>query len=168
MLLARLGDRGRTVALGHHHERAAGRLELVDVGVHPASRRRPEGAARVASRGLRRACVVDREVAQVVGHRLAGVEPLLDLRVRDVTGDDHRAGQREPGLHRILRQLLADLRHRPGQVDVHDVVRQVLVGDVGQVLRRIVLQAFEEDTVGGDAAERLAVGAARHSNGDGA
>ena len=40
VLGAGLGDRGRAVALGQHDQRAAGLLELVDVGVHPAGRRR--------------------------------------------------------------------------------------------------------------------------------
>ena len=70
---------------------------------------------------LGRAGVVDRVVAQVRRHLLAGVEPLLDLGVRDVAGDDQRAGQREPGLDRVLRQLGEDLGHRPVQVDLHDL-----------------------------------------------
>ena len=104
-------------------------------------------------------------VAEVRRHRLAGVETLLDLRVRDVTRDDHRTGQRQSRLHRVLRQLGADLRHRPGQVDAYDVagaVRagEVLVADVGQILRGIRLQSLEKDTLGSDPAERLPVGTA--------
>ena len=78
----------------------------------------PDG---VALRGLRRAGVVDGVVAQVVRHRLAGVQPLLDLGVRDVAGHDQRAGQRQPGLDRVPRQLGPDLGHRPVEVDPHHV-----------------------------------------------
>jgi hypothetical protein len=42
--------------------------------------------------------VVDRVVAQVLRHLLAGVEALLDLGVGDVAGDDQRPGER----HRVL------------------------------------------------------------------
>ena len=79
------------VALGQHHERAAGGLELVDVGVHPPGGGGAEAARRVALRGLGRTGVVHAVVAQVLRHRLAGVEPLLDLGVGDVAGHDHRA-----------------------------------------------------------------------------
>jgi hypothetical protein len=34
---------------------------------------------------------------QVLGHLLAGVEALLDLRVGDVAGDDERAGEERRG-----------------------------------------------------------------------
>ena len=44
VLLARLGDLLRPVALGQHHQRAARRLELLDVGVHPPGRGRAERA----------------------------------------------------------------------------------------------------------------------------
>src|SRR3546814_9281757 len=50
---------------------------------------------------------------------LAGVEPRLQLGVRRVAGDDHRAVQREARLHRMLRELGEDFRHRPCQVDRH-------------------------------------------------
>ena len=43
-----------------------------------------------------------------------------------------------------------------------DVVGPVL-GEVGQVLRGIALELLEEDTVGGDLAQRLAVGRDRKS-----
>ena len=38
--------------------------------------------------------------------------------------------------------------------------------DLGQILRRIVLELFEEHAVAGDLAERLAVGRARHAEPD--
>ncbi len=43
---------------------------------------------------------------------------------------------------------------------------EVLVGGLGQVLRRVALELLEEDAVGGDLAERLAVGRARHRDAD--
>ena len=41
-----------------------------------------------------------------------------------------------------------------------------VVGDLGQVLGRVGLELLEEDAVGGDLAERLAVGRARHGDAD--
>src|SRR3954453_405318 len=61
--LAGRDDGCRAVSFRDHHHRAAGCLELVDVRVHAARRRRPERAAGVALRGLRRAGVIDRHVA---------------------------------------------------------------------------------------------------------
>ena len=52
---ARRGDLRAAVALRQHHQRAARRLELLDVGVHPPGGRRPERARRVALGRLRRA-----------------------------------------------------------------------------------------------------------------
>ena len=99
--VAGLGDLLGAVALRQHHHRAARGLELLDVRVHPAGRRRAERAGRVALRGLGRAGVVDGVVLQVLRHLLARVQPLLDLGVRDVAGHHQRAGQREPGLHGV-------------------------------------------------------------------
>ena len=50
---------------------------------------------------------------------------------------------------------------------MHDLVAfEVVVGDLGQVLRGIGLELLEEHAVGGDLAERLAVGRARHRERD--
>ena len=119
-------------------------------------------------RGLGRAGVVDRHVLEVLRHLLAGVEPLLDLRVRDVAGDHQRPGQRQPGLDRVLGQLGADLVHRPVEVDADDVApdRRIDVRLLGQVVRRVRLELLEEDALGGDLAQRLPVGGARHRDRD--
>ncbi len=147
---------------------AAGGLELVDVAVHPTGRRRPERAGRVALRRLGRSRVVHAMVLQVARHRPTRVESLLDLGVGDVAGHDHRSGQHDAGAHRVLRELGADLVHRPGEVDVDDrrtiVLVEVVVGDVGQEPRRIAFELLEEDPVAGDLAERLPVGRARHGH----
>src|SRR6478735_6984774 len=174
--LAPVGDLLAAVALGEHHHRAPGGLELVDVGVHPAGGRRAERAGRHPLGGLGRTRVVDRVVAQVVGHRLAGVEPLLDLRVGDVAGDHQWAVEREPGLDRVLRELLEDLRHRAVEIDRDDralpggrgahgirlLVAEPGVGLVGQEARGVGLELLDEDALGGDLAEHLPVGGARH------
>ena len=155
----------RAVALGQHDQRATGGLELLDVGVHPAGGRGAERPAGVALRRLGRAGVVDRVVAQVLRHRLARVEQLLDLGVRDVASHDERAGEREPCLDRVSRQLGPDLVHRPVEVDPHDGgvglrPPEVLVGGLGQEPRRVGLQRLEEHALGGDLAQRLPVGGA--------
>src|SRR5580765_983804 len=117
---ARVGDLLAPVALGEHDHRAAGCLELVDVGVHPPGRRRAERAGGHAGRGLGRAGVVDRVVLQVCRHLLTRVEPLLDLRVGDVASDDQRTGERQSGLDGMLGELGEDLGHRSVEVDLDD------------------------------------------------
>ena len=51
---------------------------------------------------------------------------------------------------------------------MHDVVVEVVVGDLGQVVRRVGLELLEEHALGGDLRERLTVGRARHRDRDGA
>ena len=120
-------------------------------------------------------------VLEVLRHLLAGVEALLDLRVGDVAGDDERAGERQPGLDRVLGQLGEDLVHRPVEVDLDDdvaagradadgvvgVLAQVDGSGVGQEAGRVGLQLLDEDALGRDLAEGLAVGRARDRDGDG-
>ncbi len=102
-------------------------------------------------------------VAQVLRHRLSGVEALLDLGVGDVAGDDHRPGEHHPGPHRMRRQLGEDLGHRAIEVDVHDVdIVEVLFRDFWEESRRVPFELLEEHAVTRDLAERLAIGRARH------
>ena len=129
---------------------------------------------------LGRAGVVDGVVLEVLRHLLAGVEPLLDLGVRDVAGDDERPGERQPGLDRVLGELGEDVVHRLVEVDLDDDVaarradadRVVLVlaevdARVGKEAGRVGLELLEEDALGGDLAEHLPVGRARDRDGDG-
>ena len=114
MLVTRLGDDRRAVALGEHHQAAALRLEQIDVSVHAARGGRPERARRVALRGLRGTRVVDAVILHVLRQALAAIEPLLELGVGDVARDDQRAGQRQPRADRVAaRASRADLAHRP-------------------------------------------------------
>src|SRR5579863_6607973 len=66
VLLAGLADRDRAVALGHHHHRTAGRLELVDEGIHPPRRGRTERAGSVAFRRLGGTGVIDRMIFKII------------------------------------------------------------------------------------------------------
>src|SRR3979409_662591 len=66
VLLAGLAHLRRAVALGDRDHRAAGGLELVDEGIHPAGGGRPEGARRIAFRRLGGAGVIDRVVLEIV------------------------------------------------------------------------------------------------------
>ncbi len=99
-------------------------------------------------------------IPQVLRHLLAGVEALLDLRVRDVAGHDQRAGQRQAGLDRMLGKLGQDLRHRPRQVDLdggtlagarHAVGLgvELRIGDLGQEPARVEFELLEEHALGG-------------------
>ena len=52
------------------------------------------------------------------------------------------------------------------QVDLHDLAGEVVVRDLGQVLRRIGLELLEEHALARDLAERLAIRRARHRERD--
>src|SRR6476661_10697006 len=65
MLLAGLAHRDRAVALGHHHHRSPGRLELIDKGIHPSRGGRPERAGRIALRRLGGTGVIHRMVLEI-------------------------------------------------------------------------------------------------------
>ena len=62
----------------------------------------------------------------------------------------------------------ADLGHRPGEVDLHDLVGEVLAGDLRQVLRGVAFELLDEHAVRGDLGLGLAVGRAGHGDADGA
>ena len=81
-------------------------------------------------------------------------------------GHDQRPGQRHAGAHRVPAQLGADLGHRPVQVDGDHVALVFARLDIRQVLRRVGLELLEEHPVGGDLAQRLPVGRARHRDRD--
>ena len=134
--------------------------------VHAPRRGRAEGAGGVARGRLRRAGVIDRVVLDVIGQPLPAFEPLAQLGVRQIARHDQRAGEREPRLHRILRQLRQDVLHRPAQVDLDHLPAELFLIDLGQILRRIVLELLEEHAVLGDLAERLAVGGAGDAQAD--
>ena len=80
----------------------------------------------------------------------------------DVSAHHQRAGQRQPGLHRVAAELAADLVHGPVQVHGHHLGRQLLAGGLGQIAGRVGLQPLQEQAVGGDAGPGLAVGRAAH------
>ena len=52
-------------------------------------------------------------------------------------------------------------RHRPRQIDLHDLAAELRLVDLGQELRRVGFELLEEDAVACDLAEDLAVGASR-------
>src|SRR3546814_3709448 len=115
----------RPVALGEHHMAAALRLEGVDIGIHPAGGGRAERAGGVAGRRLCRTGKVDRVIAEIIGHRLAAAEPFLDLRMRQVARHDHRAGEGEARLDRMLRQGATALvpRSEEHTSELHSLMR---------------------------------------------
>ena len=111
----------------------------------------------------------------MIRHRLARVEALLDLGVRDVAGHDEGAGQREPGLDRVLGEFGEDLGHRPAQVDLHHVRfrllraldhAELLRGGLGQMVAGFELELFDEDPLGSDLAQALPVGRAGNRDRD--
>ena len=107
-------------------------------------------------------------ILEIFGQALAGVQLFFQLGVSDVSRDDNRSGQRQPGGDRMLAQRREDGRHRLVQVDPDDLFLQVLFTDVREVLRGIRFELFEEDPVFGDFAEDLPVGRAGNAQTDGA
>src|SRR5262249_31738837 len=101
VLFASLAYRWRAVALGQRYHRAAGGLEIVDEGIHPPGRGRPERARGIAGRCLRRTGIIDRMVLEIIGQPLAALQPLAQLCVGKVARHDHRPGQRQPRLDRM-------------------------------------------------------------------
>ena len=102
VLLARRRHRRRAVALRQHHHRAAGLLEIGDERIHPPRRGRAERARGIARRRLRRPGVIHRMVLEIVRQPLPLLQPLAQFGVRQIARHDHRAGERQPRLDRIL------------------------------------------------------------------
>ena len=168
VLPAGLGHLLAAVPLGDHDERAAVGLEKIHVGVHPSGGRRAEGARGHSLGRLGRPRVVDRVVLEVLRQARAGVEPLLQLRVRDVARDDEPAGQGERRGDRVLRQLRQDLRHRAVQIDADEAVVAPglrCVADREELLG-MPFQLLEPDPVLVDLAQDVAVGRAGHAHSD--
>ena len=105
-------------------------------------------------------------VLDIIGQPLAAVEPLLQFGMGDVARDDQRAGQAEAGLDRVLREGVADLVHRAGEIDRHDFAAERGGVDLGQETRRVGFELLEKHPVRGDLAEDLAVGRARDADPD--
>ena len=102
-------------------------------------------------------------VFEVFGHLFTGIKAFLDFGVRDVTGHNYRTGQRQARFDRILRKLLADFIHRTVQVNLDHFVIKMLVRHLRKVLRRIMFEILDKDTVLGDLAQNLTVGRARNT-----
>ncbi len=168
VLLAGIGHIYRAVALCQHDERAAVVLELVYVRVHTASGRWSHRAARHAGRGLGGACIVDRVILQVFGHRLAGVEAGLNLCVRNVASYNDGAVQREACANRVLRQYIAYIPHGLVEVDAHGIAFACLPKLGGNQTARVVVHALNPDTVFVYLALDVTVGGAAYAQSDGA
>src|SRR5207249_751053 len=154
------------IAFGKRDKAAARRHEGIDIAVHAAGSGRPERARGIARRRLRGPCVVDRMVLDIIGQAFAAIEPLLELGVGDVAGDDQWSRQAEPRLDRELREGAADLVHRPREINRRDLAAECVVVDLGEKTRRVGFELFEEHTLGGDLAQDLAVGRARYADPD--
>ena len=161
VLLASFGDLLGAVTLGEHDEATARLLELINEGVHAASGGRAKGARGEAVGLLGGAGVVNDVVLEVLRHRAAILEALLDLSVGDIAGDDDGAGEGEAGLDGVLGELGAEVSH--GHVEVNldgGGGEELVLGHLGHVLGGVRLEALEEDTVLGDLTHRLAIGGA--------
>ena len=159
----------RAVALGQHHHRAAGGLELLDVGVHPAGGGRPERAGRHALGRLGRPGVVDR----VVARGTAGISSPASSRSLILACAMSRATTSGPVSESRVFTGCFDSSARIsaiGRLRSMSTTRAAgdVLGDagVGQVVRRVGLELLEEDALGGDLAERLPVGRAGHRDRD--
>jgi hypothetical protein len=121
VLLAGVGDLLAAISLGDHDHAAAVALEEIDVAVHAAGGGGAKAAAGHAGGCFGGAGVIDGVILEVVRQRLAGIEHLLQLRMRDVAGDDDGAVDEEARGGGILAQLGADLGHGAVRVDAHGV-----------------------------------------------
>ena len=118
VLLARVRHGLRPVPLGDHDQRAAVRLEQVDVAVHPAGGRRSERARGQTLRRLGRAGVVDRVILQVLGacpspRSSRSLICAWAMSRATMTVPVSLSGRGD----RVAGELGEDLRHRPVQVD---------------------------------------------------
>ena len=167
MLLAGVRDLLAAVALGNHDHAAALGLEEIDVAVHAARRGGAETAAGHARRRLGGTGIINRMVLEVLRQLTAGVETLLQLRMRDVAGDDDGAVDEQARGGGVLAELGADFGHGAVGVDAHGVgvlaVAQ-LFGDVGQGMG---FELLDEDAILGDLTLGLTVGGAGDANADG-
>ena len=166
MLAAGVAHFRRAVALGEHDHRTAGGLELIDIAVHAAGRRRAERAGRIPRRGLGRTGVIDRVVLEIVRHGLARFQPRADLGMREVARHDHRTGQRKPCLDRVFAERGENFRHRFGEIDLYDVAAERRFVDMRHEARGIVFQLLHEHALLGDLALGLTVGRAGHADAD--
>ncbi len=82
----------------------------------------------------------------------------------DVARHHHRAGQRQTGLDRELRQLRPDVGHRAVQVDPHHLAAEDVVGGFGEIPVRVRFELFEEHAIRRDLRADLSVGAARDAD----
>ena len=71
----------------------------------------------MAIRRLCRPRIVNRVILEVLRQILARIEPLLELRVRDIPSDDDRAIQGELGRHGILPKIRKHFVH--GAIEIN-------------------------------------------------
>lgn len=167
VFFARVGDLLAAIAFGDHDHAAAVALEEIDVAVHASGCRRAKAAAGHAGGRFGGAGVIDGVIFEVIGQRLACIEHLLELRVRDVAGDDDGAVDEEARGGGILAELGADLGHGAVCVDAHGVGVFAVAQLLGDVLQRVGFELLDEDAFTRDLAFRLAIGGARNADADG-
>src|SRR5215831_9133342 len=112
------------VPFGESDEAPPGGHERIDVTVHAPGCRGSERPRCVPFWRLGRPRVIDRVVLDIVGQPLTAVEPLLQFGVGDVAGDDQRTAQAEARLDRVLREGMAHLCHRVGEIDRNDLAAE--------------------------------------------
>ena len=167
VFFAGVGDLLAAISFGDHDHAAAVALEEIDVAVHAAGGGGTKAAAGHAGGCFGGTGVIDGVIFEVIGQRLAGIEHLLELRMRDVAGDDDGAVDEEARGGGILAQLGADLGHGAVRVDAHGVGVFAVAQLLGDVLQRVRLELLDEDAVARDLALRLAVGRAGNADADG-
>lgn len=167
VLFAGIRDLLAAVSLRDHDHAAAVALEEIDVTVHAASGGGAEAAAGHAGGCFGGAGVINGVILEVVRQRLAGIEHLLQLRMRDVAGDDDGAIDEEARGGGILAEFGADLGHGAIRVDAHGVGVFAVAQLLGDVLQRIRFEFLDEDALTRDLALRLAVGGAGNADADG-
>ena len=167
VLLAGVGDLLAAISFGDHDHAAAVALEEIDVAVHAACGGGAEAAAGHAGGCFGGAGVIDGVIFEVIRQRLAGIEHLLQLGMRDVAGDDDGAVDEQARGGGILAQLGADLSHRAVRVDAHGVGVFAMAQLLGDVLQRVRFEFFDEDAVTHDLAFGLTIRGAGNADANG-
>ena len=160
MLFAGVRDLLAAVAFGDHDHAAAMALEQIDVAVHAPGGGGAEGAAGHAGGRLGRTGIIHRVRLEIGWQLKAGVETLLELRVRDVACDDDGAAEQQARGDGVAAELRTDLGHGLVEVDAHRRGVLPMAQSLRDVLQGLGFELLDENAVAGDLAFGLTVGGA--------
>src|SRR5664279_3228389 len=86
--------------------------------------------------------------------------------MRQIARNNQGSRKRKPCFHRILGELGQNILHWSAEVDLDHRATKLVLVDVGQVLRRMMLEFFQKYAVSRYFAQGLPVGGAGHAQPD--